>query len=403
MTRLFFIAGRLPYPMEMGPDFRTWMIIAAAAELGPVGVFGVAHRPAEVSPDARIGSWSTASQQTAIVHNARGLDDGSWVKDPDWRPSAWYHHPAVAVELEEAMAAFEPDVVILEQLGLAGYLPLARSHAEVVILNNHNVETDLQRQLEEAESSPVARMVRRQFTIRTELLERETLAQVDQVWVCSDTDRDLLSGLFGVPSQVVPNAIPVGDYDDAFGARSEQAAEGPRLVFPAQFAYLPNENAARFLLLDVLPAVLVRQPRATLALPGRDPGLRITGSVGGLPVTIPGAVASMEPYLRDADVMLIPLREGSGTRLKALEAFASGLPVISTAKGVEGLGVQPDVHYLAAETADEFAFATLQLSEPGVGMALRAAARAFVEERHSLRAVSKAVSVALAAASVRPS
>lgn len=394
-TRVFFMAEQLPFPPRGGPDFRTWMIAQAATGFGPVGVFGVSHRRTEPSPLVDIDSWSTASRESALAHDGDGLGDGTWVKDPAWRPSAWYYHDAVDRELETALTRFGPDVVVIEQLGLAQYIPTARRHAETVVLNNHNIETDLQRQLAEVESSPVEKMVRQQFAYRTELLERETLAKVDQVWVCSNADRTLLEESFGAASDVIPNAVAVDEYHDAYASRPDRAMTGPSLVFPAQFGYLPNENGAVLLLEEILPATLAVLPDATLVLPGREPGPRIMEAAAGLPATITGPVRSMKPFLRSADVMVIPLREGSGTRLKALEAFAAGLPVVSTAKGVEGLGATPGTHYLEADTAAEFASAIRHVSEGGVASEMRAAAHEFVQSNHSPAAVERAVAAAL--------
>ncbi|MBT8193210.1 MAG: glycosyltransferase family 4 protein, partial [Acidimicrobiia bacterium] len=283
------------------------------------------------------------------------------------------------------------------------YLPVARRHAPIVVLNNHNVETDLQRQLVDAEASPVEKMVRRQFAARTELLERETVAGVDQVWVCSEVDRSLLRELFEVGSEVVPNVVPVDDYRAIYDGRDDSAPVGPALLYPAQFAYLPSENAAVFLITEVLPLVRERQPGATAVLAGREPGQRMLAAAHGQPaVTVTGAVPSMHPFFEAADLLIIPLREGGGTRLKALEGFACGLPVISTAKGVEGIEAADGVHYLGAESAEEFADAILQASDPAIVAPIRRAAYDLVTEHYSPVAVGRTVQRALAAVGTRP-
>ena len=71
-------------------------------------------------------------------------------------------------------------------------------------------------------------------------------------------------------------------------------------------------------------------------------------------MTVTGTVPDVRPYFAAASVMPVPLSAGGGTRLKVLEAFASGVPVVSTAKGVEGLGLVAEQHYLQAEDPDEF-------------------------------------------------
>ena len=115
-----------------------------------------------------------------------------------------------------------------------------------------------------------------------------------------------------------------------------------------------------------------------------------------LPIDVPGQVPSMHPYLREADVMVVPLLAGSGTRLKVLEAFAGGIPVVSTPKGVEGLAVDAGVHFAPAETPGEFAKAVSHVSQTHHAGVMRSAARGFVEEFHSLRAINGAVNSAIA-------
>jgi polysaccharide biosynthesis protein PslH len=118
----------------------------------------------------------------------------------------------------------------------------------------------------------------------------------------------------------------------------------------------------------------------------RDPRIEVTGKV---PDTL--------PYLHAAGAMPVPLHEGGGTRFKALEAFAAELPVVSTAKGVEGLGVVPGEHYLGAETTDEFVDALLGLfDDERKREELTSRGLAFVRERYSLAAARESVAGALA-------
>lgn len=394
--RSFVLATRLPHPLQGGPDFRTWMVVGALGTLGRVGVFGIAHRPPEASPDDVVSMWRTTSQRTAVEHNAQA-DDMAWVSDPDWRPSHWLYDSGIEEEVNRALAEFAPDLVVLEQLGTAGYLAVARDAAGMVILNNHNVETDLQHQIADTERAPVRKVIRRQFAERTELLERDTLSGVNQVWACSEHDQRLLTDRFAVvpPIQVVPNGVPVSAYDPIWQAQLTKRVAGPRLVFPAEFGYLPNRQAAEYLITDVLPVVLARMPSASLALPGGNPSRLMVQAASELPIDVPGQVPSMHPYLRKADVMVVPLLVGSGTRLKVLEAFAGGIPVVSTPKGVEGLAVDAGVHFAPAETPSEFAKAVSHVHQSHQRRTMRRAARRFVEEFHSLGAINHAVSSAI--------
>lgn len=394
---LFFLTTRLPFPPRSGADLRAWPIIEAITGLGAVGVFGISSRPAQPAPTDGIALWQSSSHQAAIAHMS-GPVDQSWLGIPHWRPSDWYHFPAIVDEVERALRDVRPDIVVLDGLMTAGYLALFEEKRIPVVLNAHNVEADLQLQIEQAESLGPARLIRRKFTERTRLLEADVLSRVDAVWVCSARDAELIQQTYAhvPPVTVVPNVVEPKDYIPAFERHvSAPPPQHLQLVFPAQFAYPPNRTAAWFLINELLP--LFEDGSGTvLTLPGANPGEQLHQAAEQDPsLVVTGAVSDMLPYLTAADVMVVPLFEGSGTRLKILEAFAAGLPVIATAKAVEGLEVVDGIHLLMAETAGEFMAALDRLSDPGTYRRLVIEGRDLVEADYSPDRVRKALANSL--------
>jgi glycosyltransferase involved in cell wall biosynthesis len=113
-------------------------------------------------------------------------------------------------------------------------------------------------------------------------------------------------------------------------------------------------------------------------------------------IVVPGPVRDIRPALAAATAMAVPLFHGGGTRLKILEAFAAGVPVVSTAKGVEGLDVRDGTHALIAESADEFVDHLVALwRDPTLAGRLAASARAFAAERFSWETVGARVRQAI--------
>lgn len=113
----------------------------------------------------------------------------------------------------------------------------------------------------------------------------------------------------------------------------------------------------------------------------------LTARAGAM-VTVNGPVDDMAAQLAASTVAVVPLRSGTGTRLKILECLAASTPVVSTAVGVEDLDLEPDRHYLRAESASEFAVAIRRLvDEPDLAASLADAGLVRVRERHSVEAL----------------
>ena len=392
--RSFIVTPRLPFPPRSGADLRCWYTVEALRRLGPVGVFGIGSQRPTSPPTTGISVWTSTSLESALDHVGKS-GPASWMQIPDWRPSDWYFTPEIADEVAAAAEASDPSLVVLDSLTVAGYREVAGRSPTKVVLNAHNVESDLQRQLAESETSAPAKMVRRRFAERTRFLEEELLGRVDRVWACSQADQRVVTETFPTspPIDVLPNVIDAGVYNEAYEVHlGRRPRTVTKLVFPAQFAYLPNLRAAGYLMEEVLPALRVSRPEIELCLVGHSPSewmRRAAAADPGLEVT--GLVDDVRPYLTRADAMVLPLFEGSGTRLKALEAMAAGLPMIATAKAVEGLDVEPGRHVLIAERLEDFIGAIRQLDHPETYGRLVREGRNLVERSYSPGSLERAV------------
>jgi len=135
-----------------------------------------------------------------------------------------------------------------------------------------------------------------------------------------------------------------------------------RLLFVGLMAYVPNADAAVFLAREIVP--LIRStlgPRIELFLVGKEPPPTVTALDHPPQINVTGWVEDLLPYYRDADLVVMPIRMGSGTRIKAIEALNLGRPIVSTTLGVEGLGLIPGRHILIADSAEGIAAACCRL------------------------------------------
>jgi len=219
--------------------------------------------------------------------------------------------------------------------------------------------------------------------------ERRTLARADGVAFCSERDRDCLDGALrdGASVAVVPNSV---DTDSLRPLRPP--ADDNEVLFLGGLGYGPNREAVRFIVAELAP-LLAREGITPLIVGGDASDLGDAAAAPGSDrggTRFLGKPADVLPAYERSFATIVPLFSGSGTRLKVLESFAYGRPVVSTAKGIEGLAAEPGVHYLPAETPQQFAAQVVTLRDPATRGRLVAAGRLLVEERYSWRVAGSA-------------
>jgi glycosyltransferase involved in cell wall biosynthesis len=221
-----------------------------------------------------------------------------------------------------------------------------------------------------------------------EVQERTWLPRCIQVFVCSKDDAEALSHRYGLRNiVVVGNAVSV-----PAALAPPPHADPAQLLFIGSLGYYANQDAVSFLLDQVLPHLseaTTRPFRLVVAGVGATTKLqaRLRAEPGVVWVDSPPEVG---PLYERATAALAPLRAGGGTRVKAIEAFAQGRPLVATAAAVSGLGVDPGVHYLHAEDAADWVQVLRSVLErPTMAADIAAAAHAWVRERSLERAVTK--------------
>lgn len=385
--KILLLGPSAPWPPASGFELRSWQTWTLLRRSATTRLFALGGSPV---PPAGVPAedWIVAPVPDA---SAEGT---AWLARPDGLPSDAYADPAAVALLAATLDRFAPDAVVFDSPWLHGFEDTVRSRRCRTVLSAHNVESALARETAERERHPATRLVRRRFAERVRAMENALAGRMDEIWVCSAEDgrRFVGEGVIA-PVRVVANAIDTARYRVRSAPPPLPGGRpGPVLLYPGAFHHAPNARAAEFLLGDLWPRVSRRHPDARLVLCGVDPTeamSRAAADDGRIVVT--GRVADVVPHLRHATVMPVPLFEGGGTRFKILEAFAAGLPVISTPKGAEGLGAEPGTHYLEAVDGDSFAAAI-----DGV-LADATAARAMAEraseyvERFSFDAVGTAV------------
>jgi glycosyltransferase involved in cell wall biosynthesis len=292
-----------------------------------------------------------------------------------------YFSPRAAAELAGILDQGNFDIVQVESVHLLPYLPViraARSHPAVAA-DWHNIESELMWRYSEAAPDPARRWVARRTASLIERAELEMLRSCDVHLTASERERErLASRLPQAELHVIPNGVDCG----AFTAPCIDPRGDPEIIFVGSMDYHANIDAVQWFAREIWPDLSHDHPRLRLTVVGRNPTPAIR-ALASESIEITGTVSDVRPYYSRALALVVPLRIGSGTRLKILEALAAGVPVLSTRLGAEGLEVADGITIMLADTPEQFRNCFLRLeASPDLRMKLIQAGRELVSERY---------------------
>ena len=347
--RAFFLTPEEPKIGSGGGGLRSASLLAYLRSKYEVQTAMFSLRPHSKSPAARI--WRNT------VRLARG------------RPPLFDRFSGYEAQLAESLDGHYA-IGVVEHFWCASYASLLGRYCDRVVLDLHNIESQLARTHAQAARWPVSWASER-FAESYERLEREWLPRYDVILVASEEDRRRLSH---PDVRVFPNALPE--------IARPAVPEANAIIFSGNLEYHPNVEAVRWFRLKIWPRVREQTPGIEWRLLGSNPGA-IAAFTGGDPrIRVIGPVEDAITHLAETRMCVVPLLSGSGTRFKILEAWTAGRAVVSTTLGAEGLGARDGQHLLLADNAEDFAGAILRLlNDRALGERLGAAGRALYEEQ----------------------
>lgn len=327
--------------------YEAWPPVSGAASV----TYGVAsHLPCETW----LFQFSATTKSEVLRDHIRVV---SFAQSSSSRLEKLLRMPLALRKLAQAVAEVGPDIVVIEGASWAVYLAfLLRGIRRLIpgakiAYHAHNIEYLLRRQNQSRIVSTI-----------TWYAERYLLGHSDFAFAPSTVDQASFLRLYGRETGLLPNGIDTAYWAQAAVFKDAASRRRPQpgnisILFMGLYNYPPNREAVDFLVLRVMPAVRQRRPEARLVVTGGD----VPYSEPWLdnPGTVP--LDELRGILHSCDIGVAPIFRGSGTRLKILEYMASGLPVVSTRKGAEGLDLEGEEDVLFAETPQEFADAIQRL------------------------------------------
>lgn len=271
--------------------------------------------------------------------------------------------------------------------------PLLQCSFKPRIVFEHNVEFLLRKRKWQVEEHPLRKIVFGSEWKKTKPLEAQVCRSFDHVLTVSDEDQQVVRREFGIGHV---STLPTGVDTDFFRPVETPVVPG-RLVFVGSMDWDPNEDGVVWFLENVYPLIRRAVPNASFVVVGRSPSSRLRAIAAKTPaVEVTGAVPDVRPYLSQAEVIVVPLRVGGGTRIKIPEAMAMAKAVVSTLIGAEGLPFQDGKQIRLAEDPQHFADAVVELlKKVPMRNSIENAARREVVANHSWEAVVDKVEEAL--------
>ncbi|NLG51688.1 MAG: glycosyltransferase [Chloroflexi bacterium] len=366
MARILFLTQVLPYPLDAGPKIRAYYVLRHLAQQHEVTLVSFVRQEDRAEWVAHLRSFC-AQVHTVPMQRSRWQDIRALAK------ALALSQPAIIVRdeiaamhamLRDLMRGQAFDAIHADQTSMAQYALFARqctlsSRPNVpvrLVLDAHNALFRVFRQLARDESHPLKRLFLAREARALERYEQQVYSQFDHVAFVTDQDRQSLPGI----SRGTTIPICVDPLErDVILPRPEQRL----ITHLGTMFWPPNIEGVLWFAREVFPRVLERVPDARLVIIGKRPPADIEALGQDGHIQVLGYVPDPTPYLAETAAFIVPLHAGAGMRVKILDAWGWGLPIVSTTLGAEGVEPREGEDLLIADDAQAFADAVVRLLE----------------------------------------
>lgn len=398
----------LPYPLDAGPKVRAYHMLRHLSRQHAVTLVSFVRpddKPEYVDHLREIAAAvHTVPIQRSLARNVRAAAKGLLTGLP--MVIVRDEMDAMADLLRRLTGEVPFDVIHADQLSMAWWAQLAASFSPpltapsrlpATLLDEHNAIYKLTERMA-AESTGLRRLIAQREARAFRRYEREMLRRFDATLTVTDEDRALLLDLFDEPERsqqaarfttlpicVDPAATPAVDCPPS-------TAPSLTILHLGTMFWPPNVAGVLWFARQVLPLIWQRVPEARFVIVGKNPPPEVQALAADPRIQVAGYVADPLPCLQEADVFIAPLFSGGGMRVKILDGWLWGLPIVATPIGAEGIDLRDGQNILIAGDPSSFAEATLRLlTDPALNRQMRVDGRRWVEQTYAWQVVYRRV------------
>ena len=384
--KILFLSPTVPFPLTDGGRIRVFNLLKQIAAKSDVTLLVLETQPTDADGVAELQQFGI---QVHLIPNAPTLPRVSFgtlanafLKQQPITV-ARYALPAYRQKFKELVATEDFDLVHYEMFHTAQF----RTETDLPsVLSQQNVDSAIWRRLCGETTHPFYKFAYWTQQLAFQRYERVLSPKFDAVTCTSDIDaavfqRHCKEGAI----EVIPNGVDVTHYQPDF------TSEAPaHLIYIGSMDWYPNEDAVAFFADEVLPGIQDKVPDVQFSIVGGNPSARVQKLAEREGVVVTGRVPEIKPYFAEATVFVVPLRIGSGTRLKILEALAMGKAIVSTTVGAEGLNLKDGEEIFIADEPAIFADAvTRLLTDASLRRSVGKSGRARVEQDYDWRSIGE--------------
>lgn len=388
--RILFLTQIVPYPPDAGPRAKTWQVLRYLASQNHEVHLVTFCRQYEL-PHLDHLKTVCASVTPVFLRRSRIKDLGYFVRSILANRSFLLErddYPEVHQAIAELQKRVRFDILHADQLTMAQFI--THISPGMKVFDSHNATWMVLERMVEKYPAILRPFFRREATL-VGRFEHDVVRDFDHTFTVTEVDKKFLLDLFPceqretIAAKISTTPITI-DCDRIKPVRRN--VESRELLTLGTLHYLPNQDGIRWFLREIFPLVLREQPDVHLSVVGKNPPQDFIELARSQPanLTVTGYVDDLEPYYQKCACVVVPVRSGGGMRVRILEAFAYGLPVVTTTVGLEGINALPETDVLVEDSPQQFAAAVLRcLSEPETGNSLAVNGRGVVETRYHWR------------------
>jgi polysaccharide biosynthesis protein PslH len=379
--KILFICPYLPYPLISGGHTRVFNLIRHLSQAHQISLLAYNREPVSREQEEVLKKYCANLITIARppVFSPGNLTAYLTTRNPFMHVINGRNQLLVRA-IDRESERWQPDLIHVEHFHMADCLLRSRAAGRYPkVIGEQGVEYLILERLAGVTKNPVKKAAVLTEAKRIKPFEIDICNRFDSCIEVSREDKEIIEQA-GVkrPVQVVINGV-----DTEYFASGGKAPAGPAIIFVGTFKFFGNQDAVKWMLSEVWPQVKARQPQAVFYIVGNQPPawLRQINDPG---IKVTGWVPNLDEYMQKSMVVVAPLRMGSGTKLKILEAMSMGKPVVATGIGAEGIGAVDGRDLLVRDDPRQFAEAVAGcLNDPELAERLGKNARELIREHYS--------------------